>query len=285
MGKLDRKVAVITGAASGMGAMTVRRFVEEGAKVVIADILDDRGEALAAEIGKSALYAHVDVSQERDVAAAIELAVTRFGRLDCVFNNAGFGGVDDPLEAIPEDGYRQTMDVLVKGVFLGIKHAAPIMKKQRSGSIVNTASVAGLRTGLGPLVYSVAKAAVIHLSRCAAMELGEWNVRVNAICPGGIVTPIFAKALGLPVEKADETLGKVSELLAAFQAIPRPGHPNDIASAALWLASDESSFVNGHALVVDGGLIAGRRYSEAQESWNVFREEMGLPRKDYPRPA
>jgi NAD(P)-dependent dehydrogenase (short-subunit alcohol dehydrogenase family) len=177
------------------------------------------------------------------------------------------------------------MDVLLKGVLLGIKHAAPIMKKQRSGSIVNTASVAGLRAGFGPLVYSVAKAAVIHLTTCTAMELGEWGVRVNAICPGGIVTPIFAKALGLPDHKTDETLGIVSELLRGFQAIPRPGHPNDIASAALFLASDESAFVNGHALVVDGGLVGGRRYSEAQDSWNAFREMLGAPRKDVPKPT
>ncbi|MGH7857458.1 MAG: SDR family oxidoreductase, partial [Candidatus Binatia bacterium] len=241
-------------------------------------------QALVDELGPPTAYAHTDVSREEDIAAAIGLAVERFGRLDCLFNNAGFGGVDEPLEAIPMEGYGQTMDVLLKGVLLGIKHAAPIMKKQRSGSVINTGSVAGLRAGYGPLVYSAAKAAVIHLSRCAAAELGEWGIRVNSICPGGIVTPIFGKALGLPVEKADETLGTVSELLRTFQPIPRPGHPADIASAALWLASEESAFVSGHELVVDGGLVAGRRFTEAQESWNAFRELMGLPRKDYPKP-
>jgi len=285
MGKLDGKVAVITGGASGMGAGTVRRFVDEGARVVIADITDERGRALAKEMGAAAAYARADVSREDEVAAAIALAVDRWGRLDCVFNNAGFGGVDEILEEIPVEGYQQTMDVLVKGVLLGIKHAAPIMKKQRSGSIINTGSVAGIQAGYGPHVYSVAKAAVIHLSRCAAMELGEWGVRVNCICPGGIVTPIFGKHLGLPPEKADETLGAVSEGLRLFQAIPRPGHPADIAGAALFLASDDSAFVNGHALVVDGGLTGGRRFSDAQESWNAFRELMGIPRRDFPRPA
>jgi NAD(P)-dependent dehydrogenase (short-subunit alcohol dehydrogenase family) len=285
MARLDRKVALITGAASGMGAMTARRFAEEGAKVVVADVLDDRGEALAKEIGAAAVYAHVDVAKEDEVAAAIALAVERFGRLDCLFNNAGFGGVDEPIESIPVEGWDQTMDVLVKGVFLGVKHAAPVMKKQRSGSIINTASVAGMRAGYGPFVYSVAKAAVVHLSVCAAQELGEWGIRVNAICPGGIVTPIFAKALGIPTERADETLGTVSELLRTFQAVPRPGHPNDIASAALFLASEDSGFVNGHALVVDGGLVGGRRYSDAQDSWNAFREFMGLARKDLPKPG
>ena len=284
MGKLDGKVALITGGASGMGAGTVRRFVAEGARVVISDVTDERGSKLAEELGASAIYAHADVAREDDVAGAIAHAVERWGRLDCIFNNAGFGGVDDILEAIPMDGYQQTMDVLVKGVLLGIKHAAPIMKKQRSGSIINTGSVAGMQAGYGPHVYSLAKAAVIHLSRCAAMELGEWGVRVNCICPGGIVTPIFAKALGVPAERADETLGAVSEALRLFQAIPRPGHPMDIASTALFLASDDSAFVNGHALVVDGGLTAGRRFSDAQESWNAFRELMGVARREFPRP-
>jgi NAD(P)-dependent dehydrogenase (short-subunit alcohol dehydrogenase family) len=284
MGKLDGKVALITGGASGMGAGTVRRFIAEGARVVVADVTDERGGKLVEELGSNATYAHADVARESDVAGAIAHAVERWGRLDCVFNNAGFGGVDEILEAIPMDGYQQTMDVLVKGVLLGIKHAAPIMKKQRSGSIINTGSVAGMQAGYGPHVYSLAKAAVIHLSRSAAMELGEWGVRVNCICPGGIVTPIFAKALGVPAERADETLGAVSEALRLFQAIPRPGVPMDIASAALFLASDDSAFVNGHALVVDGGLTAGRRFSDAQESWNAFRELMGVARREFPRP-
>lgn len=284
MGKLDGKVAVITGGASGIGASSVRRFVVEGAKVVVADVLDDRGRALVEDLGRAGIYAHTDVTREEDVAAAIELAVSRWGRLDCIFNNAGLGGVVETLEAIPMDGYQQTMDVLLKGVLMGMKHAAPIMKRQRSGSIINTGSVAGLQSGHGPLVYSAAKAAVIHLSRCAAMELGEWGVRVNCICPGGIVTPIFGKAFGLPPEKADETLGLMSEALRKFQPIPRPGHPDDIAAAAVWLASDDSTFVNGHALVVDGGLTGGRRFSDAQELFNGLRELMGLPRVEYPRP-
>jgi NAD(P)-dependent dehydrogenase (short-subunit alcohol dehydrogenase family) len=285
MGRLDRKVAVITGGASGMGAGTVRRFVEEGARVVVGDILDERGHALVEELGGVAAYAHTDVTREEDVAAAIDLAVSRWGRLDCIFNNAGYAGVDEILEAIPMDGYQQTMDVLFKGVLLGMKHAAPIMKRQRAGSIINTGSVAGLRTGFGPHVYSAAKAAVIHLSRCAAMELGEWGVRVNCICPGGIVTPIFGKAFGLSTAHADESLGKVSEFLSQFQPIPRPGHPKDIAAAALFLASDESTFVNGHTLVVDGGLTGGRRFSEVQETFNMMREQMGVPRKEFPKPA
>jgi NAD(P)-dependent dehydrogenase (short-subunit alcohol dehydrogenase family) len=283
MGRLERKVAVITGGASGMGAATVRRFVREGASVVIADVLEPQAEKLVGELGRSCLFAHADVTREEDVKGAIDTAVRAFGRLDCVFNNAGAGGVDGPIEEIDAQGWDDTMALLVKGVFLGIKHAAPIMKERRSGSIINTASIAGLRTGMGPLCYSAAKAAVAHLSRCAAAELGEWNVRVNAICPGGIVTPIFGKALGLSVEEAERNLESVTELLAQMQPIPRPGQPDDIASAALFLASDESSFVNGHALVVDGGLIGGRGYSETQDSWEQFAEMLGAPPRSWPR--
>lgn len=284
MSRLDGKVAVITGGASGIGAETVRRFVQEGARVVIADLLEDKAEALVAELGKASVCTRTDVTVEEDVRAAIDMAVGLWGRLDCVFNNAGLGGVDEILEEIPMSGYQQTMDVLVKGVLLGIKHAAPIMKRRRSGSIINTGSVAGLRTGFGPHIYSAAKAAVIHLSRTAAMELGEWGVRVNCICPGGIVTPIFGKTLGLSVEDADRHLEAVTEMLARMQAIPRPGQPKDVAAVAVFLASDESAFVNGHELVVDGGLIAGQGFSQSQDVFNAMRQMMGLPPRQIPKP-
>ncbi len=285
MGRLEGKVAVITGGASGMGAGTVRRFVNEGARVVIADILDDKAKTLVEELKDAVLYARTDVSQDDQVAAADDMSVGSWGRLDCMFNNAGFLGVDEALEELPVDGIDRTMDVLFKGVLLGIKHAAPVMKKQRSGSIINTGSVAGLRAGMGPHVYSAAKAAVIHLSRTTAMELGEWGVRVNCICPGGIVTPIFGRGIGgLSVEKADETIELMTEALANAQPIKRPGLPEDIAAAAVYLASDESGFVNGHALVVDGGLIGGRGFSESETGWNLLRQALGAPPKDFPKP-
>jgi NAD(P)-dependent dehydrogenase (short-subunit alcohol dehydrogenase family) len=282
MGKLEGRVAVVTGGASGMGAETVRRFVREGARVVIADLLDAKAEALLDELRDGVLYAHTDVCEEEQVRHAIDMAVGSWGRLDCIFNNAGIPGVGGGVAEIPIDGYQHTLDVLVKGVLLGMKHAAPVMKRQRAGSIINTASVAGLRAGYGPHVYSAAKAAVIHLTRCVAMELGEWGVRVNCICPGGIVTPIFGKAMGLSVEEADRTLEAVTEALAGMQPIRRPGRPADIAAAALWLASEESSFVNGHALVVDGGLTGGVGYSQARQLGNLFRQLMGLPPEEEP---
>jgi len=276
MGKLDGKVAMITGGASGIGEATVRLFLAEGCRVVIADIQDDRGKRLAAALGERATYLHTDVSEERDVRAALGHAVDRFGRLDCLFNNAGLGGVSGPIEQIPVEGYDRTMNVLLRGVFLGMKHAAPIMKRQGSGSIISTASVAGLQAGYGPHVYSAAKAAVIHLTRSVAMELGESGVRVNCICPGGIATPIFGEALGASGEAAQAVAEKMKGFLANRQPIQRAGLPEDIAHAALWLASDDAGFVTGHALTVDGGLTGGRLWSVVQQQRQQLRAALGL---------
>jgi len=270
------KVALVTGGASGIGEATVRLFVEEGASVMLADIQDDRGRRLAGELGSRAGYVHADVSREADVQAAVDETCKRFGRLDCIFNNAGYAGVGGRIDEIPADGFDATMGVLVRGVFLGIKHAARVMKTQGSGSIISTASVAGLRTGFGPHVYSAAKAAVIHLTHSVAMELGESGVRVNCICPGGIATPIFGKSVGFSQDRAEEIIPLMKGVLENFQPIKRPGLPEDIARAALWLASDESGFVNGHALVVDGGLIGGRLWSEVQQRRELFRSTLGL---------
>jgi NAD(P)-dependent dehydrogenase (short-subunit alcohol dehydrogenase family) len=174
------------------------------------------------------------------------------------------------------DRYDAAMAVLVRSVVLGMKHAAPVLRRQGSGSIINNGSVAGIRAGYSSsTIYAAAKAAVIHLTKCVAMELGESGVRVNSISPGGIATGIFAKALGLPTEKAEQTAEIVKQAMAKAQPIQRPGVPDDIARAALWLASDESSFVNGHDLVVDGGLIGGRLWSPQQEALRQLRAAFG----------
>jgi NAD(P)-dependent dehydrogenase (short-subunit alcohol dehydrogenase family) len=277
MSRLPGKVALITGGASGIGEATVRLFVAEGASVVIADIQDERGQRLAGELGNRTAYAHADVSREADVEAAVAETVRRFGRLDCIFNNAGFGGVGGRIEAVSIDGFDQTIGVLLRGVLLGMKHAAPVMKRQGGGSIISTASVAGLQAGFGPHVYSAAKAAVIQLTRTVAMELGEHNVRVNCICPGGIATPIFGKGLGMSAEQADALVPLMKGVLENVQPIKRSGLPEDIAHAALWLASDDATFVNGEALVVDGGLSGGRSWSESQFRRAALRQALGLP--------
>lgn len=270
-GLLEGKVAVVTGGASGMGRSTVELFVQEGARVVIADIQDDKGQQLAAALSPNARYRHTDVTQEADINAVVDEAVSSFGRLDCLFNNAGFGGVMGRLEEISAEGFDATIAVLLRGPFLGMKHAAPVMKRQGSGSIISTASATALRAGIGPHIYTTAKAALVHLTRSAAIELGEYGVRVNCIVPGNTATPIFGRALGMPPEAADQTVDQLKTLLAGAQPIRRTGLPEDIARAALYLASDESSFINGHALVVDGGLSCGVGWSRSQTLFDQIR--------------
>jgi NAD(P)-dependent dehydrogenase (short-subunit alcohol dehydrogenase family) len=264
MARLQGKVAIITGAASGIGEATARLFAYEGASVLLADIDDERGEKLAAAITDSngrAAYVHADVAIENDVRAMVEEAVARYGRLDTIFNNAGFGGATGPIAEIPVDEFDVTMGVLLRGVFLGMKYASPILAAQGSGTIINTSSVAGLRAGYAPHIYSTAKAAVIQLTKTVAMELGEKGVRVNCICPGGIATPLLAGAFRGDDSDDATALELVKSAISMFQPIQRAGLPQDIAAAALWLASDDSSFVNGHALVVDGGLTGGVLWS------------------------
>jgi NAD(P)-dependent dehydrogenase (short-subunit alcohol dehydrogenase family) len=250
--RLENKVAVITGGASGMGRATTLRFLQEGASVVIADFNEDTGKqtlAIAAERGFRAQsrFIRTDVAKEADIAAMIELAVSDFGGVDIVFNNAGVGGALGPIWDVEVDEWDYTFDVLAKGVFLGIKHAARAMKRQgRGGSIINTASIAGLSGGGGPLVYSAAKAAVISLTQAAALQLAADRIRVNAICPGGVLTPLTDR--GDPAAAAKR--------MEQMQPWPDHGKPEHIAGAAFFLASDDSAFVTGEALVVDGGLTA-----------------------------
>jgi NAD(P)-dependent dehydrogenase (short-subunit alcohol dehydrogenase family) len=257
MGRIEGKVAAITGGASGIGAGTVRRFVEEGAKVLIADLDDDKGRALATELGDAAAFLRTDVSKEADIAAMIAETTDRFGRVDVLFNNAGFGGALGPIESTSLDDYDLTMDVLLKSVFLGMKHVAPVMKAQRSGSIISTASVAGIRVGYAPHLYSVAKCGVIHLTKTVALELGEHSIRVNAICPGFIATPLAA---GRP-DATESQIDQLREAGAASQVLGRVGEPRDIANMALFLASDDSEWVTGREFVVDGGFEAGPPWS------------------------
>jgi len=277
MSTLQGQIAIITGGASGIGEASVRRFVAAGAQVVLADIQDERGERLAAALGPACRYRHADVSLEADVAALVEDTLALHGRVDCLFNNAGIPGAGGPIDDTTPAQWDRAIAVLLRSVYLGMHFVAPVMRRQRSGSIVNTASVAGLQAGFGPHAYSAAKAAVVHLTRSVAMELGEAGVRVNCICPGGIATPIFGKAFGLSAEHADATVPLMRGVLEGMQPLPRAGTPDDIAEAALWLASDAASFVNGHALVVDGGLTGGRHWSEVQARRDQLAQAMARP--------
>jgi len=271
-GRLDGKVAVITGGVSGIGLGTVELFIAEGAKVVAADIQDEKGRMLEQRFKGALRYARCDVTVEGDIAGAVGLAASEFGGLDILFNNAG---ISDGMRSIPEiqaETWSWIFDVLVRGPALGMKHAAPLMLDRGGGSIINTASIAGMQAGWGPIAYSSAKAAVIHMSRCAAAQLSPQKIRVNAICPGLIATSIFGASLGLPREVADQMAARVAEHGAKVQPIPKAGVPEDIAKAALYLASDDSEFVTGTHIVVDGGITVGSRHSWDQSGPSPFAE-------------
>ncbi len=254
--RLAGKVAVITGGTSGIGAATAELFVKEGAAVVLTGRSQEKGAALAQQFGKGALYCHGDVTQESDIRAAIDMANDRFGDLDILFNNAG-GPTVGALQDITSEQIDYGVRLLLSSVILGIKHAIEPMKSRGGGVIINCSSVAAIRYNQGNILYSVLKAAVSHYTRLASVELGPSAIRVNAISPGAIATPIFwggsARANTLSDEDNARKLEKLKANLARATPLPRAGLAQDIAAAALYLASDEGSFVNGHDLVVDGG--------------------------------
>jgi NAD(P)-dependent dehydrogenase (short-subunit alcohol dehydrogenase family) len=261
MFKLENQVAVVTGGARGIGAAIVRRFVDEGARVVFSDLLNEKGKALQAELGKNVAFYRADATSASETEALMKLAVERFGRLDCVVNNAGASGEGGPIAETSVKGFDRSIGLLLRGTFLGIKYGVPHL--QTGGTIINIASVAGLAGGWAPHAYCAAKFGVVGLTKSVALELAERRIRVNAICPGGIATAIYASVAG---EVSPELIERTPEIVEPFLAegapLGRSGFPSDIASAALWLASSESSFVTGHALVVDGGLALGPPWSQ-----------------------
>src|SRR3989440_4117107 len=263
MGMLDGKVAIITGGTSGIGERTAELFVEEGARVVFTGRRKPQGEAIAKRLGASASFLPADATEEADWGRVTRHVLDRHGRLDALFNNAGGPAPTGGIEGIPVDGFDRAMALLVRSVMLGMKHAAPIMKRQGAGTIINNGSIAAHLAGYSSsMIYGAAKAAVVHLTRCVAMELGESGVRVNSVSPGAIATGILAKALGMQdATKADALAAKIKEAYATAQPIPRAGVPDDIAQCVAWLASDRATFVNGEDIVVDGGVIGGRMYT------------------------
>ena len=272
MTRLDGKVCIITGATSGIGRRTAEIFVAEGARVVIAGRREAEGQAVASALGTACDFVRTDVTDEAQVRALVDFTVARHGRVDCLFNNAGGPAPQGGIESIPAEGFDAAIATLLRSVVFGMKHVAPVMVRQRSGSLINNGSVAGHQAGLSSsLIYSAAKAAVIHLTRCVAMQLGEQGVRVNSISPGGIATGMFGKVAGLPAEQAERTAELAKGALAAMQPIPRAGLPDDVALAAVFLASDDSTFVNGHDLVVDGGLLGGQRWTPQQQRLQAMR--------------
>jgi NAD(P)-dependent dehydrogenase (short-subunit alcohol dehydrogenase family) len=267
-GRLEGKVAVITGAASGIGRATVDLFVAEGARVIAADIQDDRGAKIEYDHKGKARYVRCDVMQEGEIAAAVNAAEKEFGKLDVIFNNAGTGGVREQADGVTAEGFDSVMHLHIRAALFGMKYAVPLMRKTGGGSIISTASIAGIRTGFGPLLYSIAKAGIIHMTEAAAAQLGPENIRVNCICPGMIATNIFAASFGIPSQLAETRIDAL--------VIPRGGQGKDIAEAALYLASDGSGFVTGHALVVDGGLTLGPSDAQRMQMFGSVFGALGV---------
>ncbi len=254
--RLENKITVITGGTSGIGEATAEVFAAEGAKVIIAGRSEEKGAAIAKRLGANVMYQKTDVTIEADIKALIDLAVSRFGRIDCLFNNAG-GPDRGTLETVTPEDFTYSMNLLLGAVVFGMKHAAIAMKKQGSGCIINNSSIAAIRMNQGGYLYTAAKAAVTHISRLAGTQLGPFNIRVNTISPGAIATPIFWGGSQvyntLTPEQNARKMEKLKQSLAKATPLPRAGLDKDIAYGALFLASDEGSFVNCHDLVVDGG--------------------------------
>lgn len=270
-GRLEGKVAAITGGASGFGAGAARRFVAEGAKVVIGDIQDDAGNAVAAELGDACVFVHCDVTVEDDIANLVDTAVSAYGQLDIMYNNAGVVGAVGPIATTPADEWHKTIDIHVSGCFYGCKHAARVMIPRGTGSIVSMSSTAGIQGGLGPHAYTAAKHAIVGITKSVAAELARHGIRANCISPAGMATPMVAALAGDPndIEGTKKNLAETSPLKG------RPGMAEDVVNAALWLASDESGYTSGLTLTTDAGLTIGSGNASPFEEYQPFIAEAG----------
>ena len=277
--RLEGKVAVVTGAASGIGLATVERFVAEGARVVAADLREASGRALEARFPDRVRFARCDVTRLDELEAAVELAPEAFGGLDLLFSNAGAGGLPGGVEAFDQAAWDATYALLVRPVAAAAAYALPHMKRRGGGAILNTASIAGMQAGFGPHAYSSAKAAVLHWTRVAAAELAPLRIRVNAICPGLIATGIFGHSMGLSEDDAMRLAANVVERGGPVNPIGRSGLPADIAEAAVFLCSDAAGFVTGTHLVVDGGITVGPRHAWDRAVPGPIGESVGLTRE------
>lgn len=261
-GRLEGKVAVVTGGTSGIGEATVALFVREGAKVVLVGRNAEKGNEIASALGHSARFFRADVRNEEEIAGAIKFAAVEFGRLDILFNNAG-GRTNGLVDTFTGEDLDDAIKLLLGSVLFGMKHAVPIMKEQGWGAIINNSSIAALRSHMGGYLYSIAKAGVTQATKMAGMEVGKYGISVNCISPGGIATPIFfggsERAAEMDDAKRESTMAKLTGNLARATPILKAGLPKDIAAAALFLASDEGHFVNCHDLVVDAGMTFGGR--------------------------
>ena len=256
MGRLKGKIAVITGAASGIGAATAKIYVEQGARVVLGDIQDEAGASLAEALGGSAhaIFRHCNVTSETEVQALVDTAVSEFGQIDIMFNCAGIVGAMGPMSTTPAEEWKLTIDIMVNGVFYGMKHASRHMKEAGSGSIISMSSTAGIMGGLGPHAYAAAKHAVVGMTKNLAAEVGSCGIRVNCIAPAGMATPMVAEVITGNHQNLEDTIAALAE---GSPLKGRAGLAQDVANAALWLASDESGYTSGLTLTVDAGVTTG----------------------------
>ena len=263
MGMLSGKVAVITGGTSGIGKRIAEVFVSEGARIVVGARRVDEGQQLQRELGDASRFIQTDVSDAHQVNAMINHAVTGFGQVDCLVNNAASPSPMVSIVDVDMDDFDLVMAINVRGVMLGMKLVIPHMIKQGSGSIINISSGSAIRVSYSAHTYVASKAAVSHLTRSVAAEVGQHGIRVNSISPGGIATGIFGKNAGVEGSQADQILDVVKQTFMTLQPIPRSGVPDDIANAAVFLASDRGSFIHGHELLVDGGqTLGGHRWDD-----------------------
>lgn len=277
MADLNNKVALVTGAASGIGLASVETFVEKGARVVAADIQDDKGAALETRFGADTVrYVHCDVTSAEGLTAALQLAADAFGGLDILFNNAGHGGTPSTIEEFDPEGFDHTVALLLKSVFMATHLALPHFRARGGGAVINTSSISAISAGYAPIVYSVCKKGVAHFSKLAAAELAKHKVRVNAILPGFIATSIFGASLGLPREQADQMAELIAQNAGAMQPAGRVGTGRDIAEMAAFLASDAAEFITGGEFLVDGGMTVGPAYSWREGEAGPVLEAMGI---------
>lgn len=263
------KVAVITGAASGIGRAATLLFAREGAQVFAADLNLAGAQAVAAEApGITAIACDVcDVAQ---IKALMDQAAAAQGGIDYVFNNAGAGGAREAIDEIDADGWDRTMDLLLRSVAMGIRYAVPHMVQRPGAAIVNTSSVAAVGPGYSPTAYAVAKAGVLHLTKCAATDLAKHGIRVNAVQPGFINTNIFTASMEMPPEMVDTAKAMIKQMSSNAQPVARSGMPDDIANAVAFLCSDAAGFMTGTSMIVDGGITVGPRHSWDPEAPGLF---------------
>lgn len=274
--RFNGKVAVITGAASGIGRATLERFVEEGASVLAADMHEDAGRQLETDFAGAVRFERCDVTDLAQLKAAIDAAAAHFGGVDILFSNAGRAGTRSGVENFDAAGWDSTYQLLLRAVVAGASYAVPYMKQRGGGAIVNTSSITATQAGYGPMAYSIAKAGVLHFTKLAAAELSALNIRINAVLPGFIATNIFGQGLGLTHAEATEIAVRVAEKSGHTNPLGRAGLPRDIADAVLFLCSDDARFVTGAHLTVDGGITIGPRHAWDPKAAKPMTEVLSL---------